>query len=276
MDMSMTTYKEFIQNAYNIIRYNDKIPKKVKKILKSLQKNINKIDDETFLYLLEINSQYILSTLDSDSFNPFIDIIQTEINNIYNEVSEEDKIVEEEESYDSKSFKMMHPFRKIEMKIIDDKDLTLNNTDIIFPRELNNIKWAMRSPMELTITSDGSMWMNDELWNYLIEMKKEASPPNIFMFSDDNYDIDILELNIGYNKNNLLICFNKDPSRCMKIIFNKKFDKSGKIYATVDDDICTRFQIDTSFNVVGKYEFRPTNIYGLMCGKKVKSLNSVK
>ena len=62
----------------------------------------------------------------------------------------------------------------------------------------------------------------------------------------------------------------------MKIIFNKKFDKSGKIYATVDDDICTRFQIDTSFNVVGKYEFRPTNIYGLTCGKKVKSLNSVK
>lgn len=254
MDINIETYKKFIKQNYNEIKYSSMIPKKIKKSLKSFKKQINKLDSETFTFLINLNYQYILSSIMADDNNDSF------LNYSKNKIFETD---DEDSNYNS----------KIHFKIINDSDFEINkNGELIFPPELKNINWAMKGAMELTIASNGTMWMNNELWKYLNSMNQINGYKNIIKVFQQNQQKPPSEISvhIGYDKNHLLISLSKQLSRCMEITFNENFDSYGEPYGTVDDDVCLKFQIESSFNVKGKYRFKPTNVFGLLYGEKVQ------
>lgn len=258
MDMSIETYKNFIEQHCKDMSHNPTIPKKIKKTLKAIKKQLNKLDPETFSFLINMNYHYMLSSAMDD------------LNSIMNELRNgtiDDDMMEDEEIVPNNGF-IHRP--KMKFRVIDDSEFSIGkNNGFVFPPELKNIQWAMKGPMELTIASNGTMWMNNELWKYLVEMVQVetfGNVPKIFQSSKPPSEIPV---NIGYNKNYLLISLTSKLSRCMEVTFIENIDSYGEPYGTVDDNTCTKFQIETSFNIKGKYVFSPTNIFGLLYGKKI-------
>lgn len=269
-DITIESYKEFIKQEYDRVNSNPRIRKKIKKAFKSFKKQVDKLDEDMFMFLLCTNYEYILSSTMNKPKSIFDNLENIKFPND-KVADEDDNGIDEDDSKMHNGLYENHYNRpKMHLRIIDDSDFEINkNEDLIFPPELTDMHWAMKGPMELTIASNGTMWMNSELWKYLIEMiqiEMYGNMPKIFQPSETPSEISI---NIGYNKNHLLISLTKQLSRCMEVTFNENINSYNEPYGTADDNTCMKLQIETSFNIKGKYVFRPTNIFGLLYGEKV-------
>lgn len=239
MESCINAYRSFFNGIQKEIK-DIPVNKKDKRKMKSITKKIQKLNDNQLSFLMNANFSFILNTI-NDKEN----IVNNELSN-----------------------------KKI-VKIIEDDDYFItNDPNYIFPDNLKNIKWAICEPMELTIASNGSIWINNSLWIYLTDIMKaeiDKYPIHPIQKNKLKEDIDAITLNIGYDKNNLLLSINIGVNRAMKITFNKKIDGNGKEYATVSDDQCFDFSIETSFIPKGKYTIKRTSIYGLLYGEKINS-----
>ena len=285
MDVIFEKYKKYLMDMSDNMKNSNVIPKKLKKIFKNMSKKVNKMDDKTFLFLFDSHLQYLLDTMlssDNETLNLFMDMISTmhKYKNNPNDDDDETSEVPFHEEVNEigefiiESFGIPSKMPKTKLEALkDNEELITNSPNITIPDYLKDIQWAMISPMKLTIASNGTMWMNQELWQYLIDIiyfEAFSMAPILYNKPDPPSEVTV---NIGYNKDKLLISLDKGVSRCLKIKFNKKTDKNGNIYATTDDDISFKFAIETSFNVKGEYIIKPTTLFGVLEGTKTNSMD---
>lgn len=256
MNIDKVSYQLFMEQFYSDILNSETIPKKTKQIMKKLMKGAKKLDETTFLQVAEMHSYYLSKCIEMGAENPFLGMIASALG-------------DDDENY-NETYK---PQPKRQLKALTDKDFNFTYiSDVEFPPYLRDIKHVLDAPMEITFASNGTVWMNDTLWKYLVSLLIYEACGDRPILAPRPSEPESITLELGYNKDNIILSFSNGPSRCLKLKFNKHMDDNNKPYATIDNEnICFRLGLETSFSLQGKYIVKPSNVYGLLIGEKIDS-----
>ena len=286
MEYSTDAFINSINEVANDTNHYD-IPKSLRKAIKMITKGVSQLDDTEFRGLMSLIIKYILEVSmneDNDSYTE-IQYLRSLIYKSAENHEESGKTITT-----ANTMSMPRTRKRTNTYHYSGKDLyeienpqnesPTRKMNIRLPSNLKGMKWLERPVFQMTAASDGVIYINHSMWEYLKEDAKRCSQPSPFFFMPNVYNDGrpsnkaSLSYNIACNNDSILMVLKVEPNRLLDVTFYEKIGKDGLTYGTTDEDDNMTLPAASEFKLNGVYTFNTTTLTGMYIGKQIKSFDN--